>query len=200
MFFSCEYSCKIVPLLKLNRMSHTFKYLFFSLLIATFFSCKKKSKTDPEPPVKPLKELLPGTWRSTTYKASARITLSGVEYELIRSVKNGEINCVVNAAFDRLHFEGQGTFETSIRVAGQNLQTMDQLFSYSQQNSSYQITKAEANSFEMVRVGESNPNTIVVQVTRQSDNQLKITFEQGENIENLGMVNFQYEYTLTKNP
>ncbi|MFN4300204.1 MAG: hypothetical protein ACK4EX_10820 [Thermaurantimonas sp.] len=181
-------------------MSHTLKYLFFSLLIATFISCKKKSKTDPEPPIKPLKELLPGTWRSTTYKASALIVLSGVEYELIRSIKNGELNCVINAAFDRLHFEGQGTFETTIRVAGQNLQTMDQLYSYSQQNSSYQITKAEVNSIEMVRIGESNPNTIVVQVTRQSDNQLKITFEQAENVENLGMVNFKYEYTLTKNP
>ncbi|GCD77172.1 hypothetical protein JCM31826_06540 [Thermaurantimonas aggregans] len=181
-------------------MSRAFRYLFLSLLIATTISCKKKSKTDPEPPIKPLKELLPGSWRSITYKASARITLSGVEYELIRSVKNGEINCVINAAFDRLYFEGQGTFETTIRVAGQNLQTMDQLFSYSQQNSNYQITTAEVNSFEMVRVGESNPNTIVVQVVRQSDNQLKISFEQAENIENLGMVNFQYEYELTKNP
>lgn len=181
-------------------MSHALKYLFLSFVVFTAFSCKKKSKTDPEPPIKPLKELLPGTWRSNTYKATARITLAGVDYELIRTIKNGEIACVINADFDHLHFEGQGTFETTIRVAGQDLQTMDQLFSYSQQNSGYQIIKAEVNSFEMVRIGENNPQTIIVQVTRQTDNQLIISFLQAENIENLGMVNFQYEYTLTKNP
>lgn len=160
-------------------------------------ACRKKDKPEPDSPLKPLTEVLPGIWNTTTYKATAEVELSGVKYELIRSIKNGQLKCVVNGDASQLHFEGQGTFETSIRIAGQDLQTTEQFFGFSEQNASYQIVGYEKNKFDMVRK-TGNTSVIAVQVARDGDNKLKFTFQEQENIENLGMILFTYEYSLLK--
>lgn len=174
-------------------------YWLLTAIVMTNISCRKKNNPPPDDNQTPLNQLLPGNWNTISYKAKAMVSLSGVEYEISRVIKNGQISLAVQSAADRLHFEGQGTFETSIRVQGQNLQTMDQIFGYSDQNAAYQIIKFEKNRFEMARAtGGSSSMSILVLVQRESDTKITISFQEPENIENLGMVEFNYEYTLEK--
>ena len=173
--------------------------LCLSGLLLTHTSCRKKKNPPPQDNQPPLNQILPGKWNVTSYNAKATITLSGVEYEVTRVIKSGDISMMVQPDAVRLYFEGQGTFETSIRVQGQNLQTMDQIFGYSEQNAAYEIIRFEKDRFDMARAtGGSSALSISVTVTRANDKRISISYKEPENIENLGMVDYTYTYTLDK--
>ncbi len=170
-----------------------------SALVLANTSCRKKKDPPPTDTQVPLNQILPGKWNTTFYSARAVVTLAGVEYEVIRLIKSGTISMIVQPNADRLHFEGEGTFESTIRVQGQNLQITDQLFGYSDQNAVFEIISYEKDRFEIVRAsGSSTATRITVNVERANDTKITLTFKEPENIENLGMVDFTYTYTLEK--
>lgn len=174
-------------------------YLLVMAFVMSGAACRKKNNPPADTPQKPLQQILPGIWNTISYKAEASVTLSGVEYEVHRKIKSGQISCIVSPSAERLHLEGQGTFETTIRIQGQNLQTSDQQFGYSEQNSAYQIIKFEKDRFEMSR-SSSGPSAapILVLVHRDSDSKITLKFKESENIENLGVIEFSYEYIIEK--
>ncbi|MFN3952186.1 MAG: hypothetical protein ACK4KT_07280 [Thermaurantimonas sp.] len=170
-----------------------------AFVLLTETSCRKKKNPPPTDNQVPLNQILPGKWSTDSHSARALVTLSGVEYEIIRQVKSGTISMIVRPDADRLHFEGQGIFETTILVQGQNLQTTDQMFGYSDQNAAYEIISFEKDRFEMARAsGGSTATRITVNVERANDAKITLSFKDLENIENLGMVEFTYTYTLDK--
>ncbi|MGK0637974.1 hypothetical protein [Schleiferia thermophila] len=177
------------------------KHQVIGLLVgfAIIAGCKKKNTSQQDPPLAPLSEILPGTWSVTDFSGSASLNLSGVEYQLERKIKSGELIAVFPSDLSQMHFSGEGIFETSIKVSGQILQKMDQPFSYSEQNTLYTITFVGTNSLNLAP-GTASGGETTADIRRNNTTEIVLLISQSENIENLGPIIFKNEYTLQKNP